>query len=559
MDERLDALASNIVIINPSAVKPNTRSATAISQKDKRSLLIKTIEPGHTEEPKYDGDSQGEPFSETVPNLSISSEAMLAAKIPCPESPLQINSEEFVTIRGAGNPMDREILCAEGSRETNEKYHLLKESTSPQEPMPGFEADMQGLMGPLQVVVDEQAKTIANEGSQSEGVENAQTVGNILNGTCSDLDLLNRRSHVAHSTVNSGGIGNHKLWSLDDPSVIDEKRTTGLNDDKQQNKDQKPAKANAIRLVIVKLPSVIPKIFGTVTENPLNAEPEVVASLDIESSSVANAESWSVGITDERSLDMSSAAAPHSQESRSRTSAKMEIQSAASQDVTESAVAPQGLQTIRTDSVELQIVKSRDLTCPAAAQPDPESRTFTAPDLKTHTVDLHDLTDVAGATRVAVDNISSSNEKAGKDSKAGQPVEPASRVQEFLFSEEKRKPGLRTSSSSKAGDIPESSAVSTTSKDEKATAKIVPMSAKKHQHYRKYAEREKYDRKMAAEQAALDISNRTFTPEPHREPTNESHTAKDTAKDNDNGSNGGEVVPRTRGMSMIRPIEHSRT
>lgn len=592
------------MIFNHSeTVQQNTPSSTAALQKEKETVAVKTIEPGHMEKPKSDGAFQDELFSKAAPAFPNASEAILAASIPRPESPFQNNPEERVTTSCAGIPMDREISCKEGSYEINKNSRVVEESTSPQQPASNSEAGQDPLEQP-QVEFDEHVKTLAKEASKSQDFGDAQAAEDILNGGCSDVDLLKRRNHVTslgspvYSAVNSDDLGNSQLRSANDPSVVNEEQTVNPHNDTNRNNDGPHARANATRLVIVNSPSAVPQIFETGIENTLDAEPEAVASLNIECSRVVNAKILISGIVDGRpinieTVDVPPATAPHCQESRSCTTAKMEIKIKiiVSQDMTDSAIRLQGPQAISPDCLELQIVEPIDLKYPAAAEADPESGDITAAESKPHIVE-HDLGDVAVMSRVAVDDTPSSNEESGeeksgeekseKETRADQPVEPTSRARKFLLSEEVGKSELGVNSNGQPGDIPENLAVSTASNDETATPTPPPKLNRKQEHYRRFIDRKKearYARKMAAQQAALEISNRTSPPQHHQEPEAEDPTAEGNetgsngehvplqirgmpidsqeieaespaAKDNDTGSNAGHVPPQIRGMAI---------
>lgn len=621
MDEEPDASASNFVIINHSnTVQRDTSSSTATSQKEKESLAVESVELGHIE-PKSDGDFQVEPVSQTVLISPIAPEALLAASIPCPESPLHNKSKECVTNQGGGYSMDREISCTEGLRGVDEDDRVSEEPISPQEPVPNFGADMQGPMTPPQIVFDENIETLANESSKAQDMEDAQSGGNISNDGYSSSELLKLREYVtrlkscAQSIVKSDEPESSKSWSPNDPSIVDEEQTANIYN-KCQTNDGSHAEANAAGLAVFQLPSTIPPILGTGTENPFNAESEIEKSINIEYSRVAieyfrghrpfllrsspisgnrpwRPELLSVGTLDGRSLNIEtvgeSATAFHFQESvcrggqhspirslfveghvRSRSTPwalggsawscstpDLKIQIFEAQDVIDSAVAPQGPQAISNDGVESQIVEPPRLTYPAAAPLDIESCATITADLKPHAVELHDLADVAAVPRVAVDNISSSNEKYEKDSKADPSVELTSRAQELPLSEEIGKPGLGTISNGKAEDTSGNLAGSTVSKDGTTTPKLTG----KRLHYQKFIAKKKaqhYARKMATEQAAqpaLDLSNRT----PGLRNLQASTGASATAKDNDTSSNRGHVPSHIRGMSIDRPTDSFRT
>lgn len=609
MDEELDASASNMMTFNHShAVQQNTPSSTATLQKEKETLLVGTIELGHMEKPKSDGTFQDELFSKAAPAFPNASEAIFAASMPRPESPFQNNPEERATTSCAGVPTDREISCTEGSCEVNKNSRVVEESTSPQQPVSNSEAEMQDPMKQPQVEFDEHVKTLAKEGSKSQDFGDAQAAENILNGGCSDVQLLKRRNHVTslgspvYSAVDSDDLGNRQLLSANDPSEVNEEQTASLCNDTNQNNNVPHARANATRLVIVNSSSAVPQIFETGIENTLDAEPEAVASFNIECSRVANAEIMISGIVDGRpinieTVDVPPATAPHCQESRNCTTAKMEIMMKiiVSQDVIDSAIRVQRPPTISPDCLELQIIEPMDFKYPAAAEADLESLNITAAESKPHTVE-HDLGDVAVISPVAVDDTPSSNEKSeeeksGEETKVDQAVEPISRAQSFLLSEEVGKSGFGTSSNGKPGDIPENLAVSTTSKNETVTPTLPRKLNRRQEHYRRFIERKKearYARKMAAQQAALEISNRTSPPQHDQEPEAGNPTAKDNdtglktgnvppqirsmaidnkeseaespaAKGNDTGSNGGYVPPQTRGMFIDKLIVNNWT
>ncbi|MCJ1427705.1 hypothetical protein MMC29_005610 [Sticta canariensis] len=577
MDEELNTFASDIMIFNHSrTVQQNTPSSTATLQKEKETLLVETIELGHMEKPKYDGTFQDELFSKAAPAFPSASEAIFAASIPLPESPIQNNQEERVTTSCAGIPMDREILCTEGSCEVSKNSSVVEESTSPQQPVSNSEAEMQDPLKQPQVEFDEHVKTLAKEGSKSQGFGDAQTAENILNGGCSDMQLLKRRNHVGslgshvYSATNSDDLGNSQLLSADDPSEVNGEQTASLYNDTNQNNNGPHARANATRLVIVNSPSAVPQIFETGIENALDAEPEAVASINIEGSRVANAEILISGIVDGRpinieTVDVPPATALHCQESRSCTTAKMEIMTKiiVSQDVIDSAIRLQRPQTISPDCLELQIIEPMDFKYPAAMEADLGSFNITAAESKPHTVE-HDLGDIAVISRVAVDDTPSSNEKfeeekSGEETKADRAVELISRTQNFLLSEEVGKSGFGTSSNGKPGDIPENLAVSTTSKDETVTPNPPSKLNRKQEPYnRRLIERlkkKRYARKMAAQQAALEISNRTSPPQHHQEP----EAKNPTAKESDTGSNRGYVPPKIRGMFIDKLIVNNWT
>ena len=173
-----------------------------------------------------------------------------------------------------------------------------------------------------QVEFDEHVKTLAKEGSKSQDSGDAQTAENILNGGCSDAQLLKRRNHVTslgspvYSAVNSDDLGNSQLLSASNPSEVNEEQTASLYSDTNQNKNGPHARANATRLVNVNSPSAVAQDFDTGIENTLDAEPEAVASLNIERSRVANAEILISGIVDGRpinieTVDVPPATAPH--------------------------------------------------------------------------------------------------------------------------------------------------------------------------------------------------------------------------------------------------------
>lgn len=560
----MDASASSIAIIHRShALQQNTPSSTATLVQENESFLDRTIEPGPMEEPKSDGVPQDEPVSKVVPTFPNSSKAISAASMPCPESLSQNNSKECVTATRAEYPVGQEISYPGRSHSINKNDHALEESSSPHEPVPGIEADMPGLMKLPHVVFDEHLDTLANEGSKSQGVGDAQTAGNILNDGCSDFGSLKQRNLAAwiktggHSTLNFEDLGNNKLRLPNDCSIVDEKQTANPDNDGHQDNDEPPAEANAMRLLIVKLPPAIPQIFQNGIEIHLNTKPRAVASPRVESSRVANAEVLSVGIVDGRSLnidtvDIPRAAALHYQESRSRTIANVEIKTAESQDVADSTVAHQGLQSISTGDVELRIVESLDLRDPAAAKPDSECLTIATAELKPNTIKQHDLADVAAAPRLTEDDISSSYEKSERDSKLNQSVKPTSRAQEV------GKQRLGISSKSKDKDTSENVEVSARSQDETATATPVPRLTKRQEHYKRFIERKKearYARKMAREQAALDNSNGMPAPQHHRGSAN----GGATAKDNHVGSKERYAPPHIRGMSIDRLMEYFRS
>lgn len=559
----MDPSASSIVIIHRShTLQRNTPSSTATLVQENESFLDRTIEPGPMKEPKSLGVPQDEPVSKADPIFPNSSKAVSAASIPCPESLSQKNSKECVTATCAGHPVGQEVSCTERSHSINKNDRALEESSSPHEPVPGIETDMQGLMKVPHVVFDEHLETLANEGSNSQDIGGAQAARNILNDGCSDLGSLKQRNLAAwiktggHSTLNFDDDGNSKLRLPNDCSIIDEKQTANLDYDGHQDNDEPHAEANAIRLLIVKLPPAIPQIFQKGIEIHLNTKPGAVASPRVESSRVANAEVLDVGIVDGRSLnidtvDLPRAAALHYQESRSRIIANVEIKTVESQDVADSTVAHQGLQSIRTNDVELRIVESLDLRDPAAATPDSECLTIAAAELKPNTIKQHDLADEAATPRLTENDIYSSYMKSERDSKLNQSVKPGSRVQEV------GKQRLGTSSTSKDKDVSKNVEVSAGSQDETATAAPVPRLTKRQEHYKRFIERKKearYARKMAREQAALDISNGMPAPQHHRGSANGSATAKD----NHVGSKERYVPPHIRGMSIDKLMEYFR-
>lgn len=503
----MDASASSIAIIHRShTLQQNTPSSTATLVQENESFLDRTIEPGPMEEPKSDGVPQDEPVSKVVPTFPNSSKAISAASMPCPESLSQNNSKESVTATRAEYPVGQEISYTGRSHSINKNDHASEESSS---------------------------------------------------GSLKERNLAAWIKTGGHSTLDFEDLGNSKLRLPNDCSIVDEKQTANPDNDGHQDNDEPPAEANAMRLLIVKLPPAIPQIFQNGIEIHLNTKPRAVASPRVEPSRVANAEVLSVGIVDGRSLnidtvDIPRAAALHYQESRSRTIANVEIKTVESQDVADSTVAHQGLQSISTGDVELRIVESLDLRDPAAAKPDSECLTIAAAELKPNTIKQHDLADVAAAPRLTEDDISSSYEKSERDSKLNQSVKPTSRAQEV------GKQRLGISSKSKDKDTSENVEVSARSQDETATATPVPRLTKRQEHYKKFIERKKearYARKMAREQAALDDSNGMPAPQHHRGSANGSATAKD----NHVGSKERYVPPHIRGMSIDRLMEYFRS
>ena len=296
MDEELNASASNIMIFNHShTIQQNTPSSTATLQKEKETLLVETIELGHMEKPIYDGTFQDQLFSKAAPAFPSASEAIFAASIPLPQSPFQSNPEERVITSCAGIPMDREIPCTEGSCGINNNSSVVKESTSPQQPVSNSEAEMQDSMKQPQVKFDEHVKTLAKESFKSQDFGDAQNAEKNLNGGCSDVQLLKRTNHVTslgspvYSAVDSDDLRNSQLLSANDFSEVNEEQTASLYNDTNRNSGPH-ARANATRLVIINSPSAVPRIFETGIENTLDAEPKAVASLNIECSRVANAQ-----------------------------------------------------------------------------------------------------------------------------------------------------------------------------------------------------------------------------------------------------------------------------
>lgn len=595
MDEEPDAAASNFVITNHPNTVRDTPSSVAISQKEKESLAVESIELGHIEEPKSDGGCPDEPDSQTDLISPIAPEVLLAASIPCPESPLHNKSKEYVTNLGGGDSMDGEISCTEGSRGIDDD-RVSEEQKSPQEPVTNFEAEMQGPMTPSQIVFDENIETLANESSQAQNMEDAQSGGNIWNDGYSSSELSKLREYVTwlkscgHSIVKSDE-PESSAWSPNDPSIVDKVQTANINS-KGPTNNESPAEANAVGPAIVQLPSAIRPVFGAGNGSPFNAESETERSINIKFSRVAieyfrghqtfllkssptprnqpwRPELLSVGTVDGRSLNIEtmdeSAAASYLQESLSRggqhlpirslfveghvrsrstpwtmggsawscSTPDMKIQIFGAQDVIDSAVAPQGPQVAH-------------LTYPAAAPYAAESCATITADVKPHAVQLHDLANAAAIPRVAVDDMSSSNPKYDKDSKADPSAEPTSKARELPLSEEIGTAGLRTISNGKAEDTSGDLAGSTVSKDGTTTPKLTG----RRRHYQ-HSVATKKARKMATEQAALDLSNRT----PWLRDPQASTEARATAKDNDSRSDRGHVPSDIRGMSIARLID----
>ena len=520
------------------------------------------------EEPNSDGASQDERVSKGVSTFADASDAMSAADIPCFEIPLQKNLGKSVSTLSSGKPMHREAPCTQGSDNINRNCRFVEECSSPHEPVPSFEPNMQGPMR----LPQEHTQVLPNEGSKCHDLGDAYAEGNILNDGCSDTDLLERRNSTAriesdvHSTVHPDELGNSKTRPPNDLSIASNKQTVNLDNDKP------PAEVNTVSLEVVKLTSADPQIFGTGIENPLNAEPEVLASLNIDSSRISNAGPLNVRIiiesknqwvrtphafsdaVDGRSLNAATvnvptAAAPDFQESRRRTTADMEVQAVGSQDGTDSAILPLDLHGAGSQTFE-----SLDLIYPAAAAPDLGNHLVAAAHLEAPTIELHSLADVAAAPQVAVDDVCSSNGKRQIDFKPGQSVEGTSRAQAFLLSDQVEKKSLETSSNSKAENTSETLEVSTASKDETATTSPMPKLTKKQEHYMKFIARKKearYARKMAAIQAALEISKGTPEPQHGQEHTDTNTTVKRVGT----GSNEGHVPPHIRCMLIDRLIE----
>lgn len=323
----------NVITQCSQPVQRNTPSSTATLPNEKESLPVETIELEYIEEPTFDRNLQDEPVSKAVSTFPSAPETMLAAHIPCPESPLQNNSKERMTTSHAGYSMDRQNSRKEWPCEIKENDSVSEESTSPPKPVPSFDADLQSRINaqaagnvmisdldlltrrkhaawlncripstvdsdgvseesassqepvlrfnddmqshirPSQVGIDDTTRTPAPE------AEDPQTTRDFL---ISDLDLLSRRKHVAWincrvpSTVHSDGLRSSSLWSDNDPCMVD---------------------ANADKRVIVKLPSASPRISGIGIQNSFDTELEAVATLDTESN-IANSEFLSVGDVD---------------------------------------------------------------------------------------------------------------------------------------------------------------------------------------------------------------------------------------------------------------------
>lgn len=536
-------------------------------QKVKESHVVDTDEPGQVEEPKPDGLFQDKPVSMVVLASPDALEAILAASLPCPQSPTSADALEAML--AASVPCPQSPSCTEGSCETDENDSI---SALPQQLMLSFEPDMRDPMRPRPTVVDEHTKTSFDEGSKSQKMGDTQNERNILTDECCELNLLKRSHHAAwfksgvHKTVIFHELRNSRLWSPKDSSIVEGKPIVNNDNNKRQNSEVPSAEANALRVVIVRLPSIVPPIFRTGIKISYNTELKEVASPVVESSSVANTEPLSAGIVDSRFLavenvDVPFAAATHCEESCTCTTANMKNQISESRDVKESAVAPQSLQTNGTNGVELQIDESLDSAYPAAAPLDSKSCSITAASLKSHTVELHDLADVAAAPQVALDDVSSSNEKFEKDSTADQAVEPNPREQ-VLVSEEVLKADSETSPNSDTGDTPGNPDIGTISKDETAAASPVPQLTRKQElkkaQYRKFIGQKKerrYARKIEAQHAALDISNKTPAPQTHQQST----TKGPTTEDGDTSSNDGNVPPLSRGKSIERLTAYFRT